>query len=142
LSTKTQRRIYSMTTTTTVPLYVQNVFTDPGWQRYGHNLYFKEVDGKKVGIVGATMSSRDAQYLLNKKEFDRPLNALAAGKIDAAWVVGAGSNGTGQYKYRGGVEIRQFWETVLKDRSTNHGRYGDFWIVEWHELEDEDSRPF
>jgi hypothetical protein len=118
------------------------MLSDPSWQRYGHNLYFKEVDGQKVGVVCATLNHPFSQYALNKAEFERPLKAVGAGKIDAAWVVAARSNDTGQYEYMGAVEAGHLWETVLKNRPARDGRYGGFWILERFDLVNDDDAPF
>jgi hypothetical protein len=133
-----------MTTPATRPVseFLPGVLKDPSWRRLGHNLYFKEVDGKKVGVIAATPARQDYQCLLNRKEFERPLKALTDGRLDAAYVIVAKSNGTGQYEYLGAVEIRRLWETVLKDRPPQYGRYGEFWILDLHELVDDDDLPF
>ena len=88
----------------------------------------------------ATMTSKFDRFALNKIEFDRLLRNLHSGNIDVAVVVAAKLNGFGPqaYEYVGACDA----ETVakrLEGVSPRPGRYGDFWPLELHEIDDDDT---
>jgi len=91
---------------TAVPAFLATMFSDPGWQRVGRYLYFKEIDGQKVGVVLATMSPRWDDFALNKGEYERVLNGKREGRLDQTYMVAAKIDGA-KFEYVGAMEAEE-----------------------------------
>ena len=80
----------------TVPKFFLTMFADRQlWRQCARHLYYGEGEGKKIGVVVATMPPNRDRHALNKLELDRALVGLRNGKIDLAFVVAAKLNGFG-----------------------------------------------
>ena len=125
----------------TVPKYLPTVFADrQRWRQRAKHVYRGEHDGKKIGVVVATMSPKFDRYALNKNELELLLGYLRSGKIDVAFVVAARLNGFGPeaYEYQGAGDA----ETVakrLKGVVAIQGRYGEFYALYLFEIDDDDA---
>ena len=74
----------------TVPALIETIISDlQQWLRCSRSryLYFREIEGKKIGVVFATTSPNFDRLALNKDASDRARVGLRDGKIDEGWVV-------------------------------------------------------
>src|SRR5262245_7358729 len=122
-----------------VPNFVKNIFTDSGWIRISHHLYFYQKDGHKVGAAVATRSHRFENLALNEAETHRVLKALKEGKIDRGYVVAARRDSSGQLTFLNAVTAENFYETSLQNRPTRPGAFGPFWAFPEYEFLGEDA---
>ena len=95
---------------------LRHLFDDPRWRRLsGAKLYFREIDGIRIGAVLATYLQRYNNFALHCPEVERVRHGKAAGKIDQ-------TNGTGQYEHRGYAEADALYEK-LRHRPTINGSF-------------------
>ena len=85
--------------TVTVPECLKNMFSElQQWRQCARCLYYREIDGKKYGVVLATIAPSHNRPAMNKPEIERVLACKRKGKIDEGYVVAARLNGSG-YEY-------------------------------------------
>ena len=117
-----------------VPAFLPKMFAElHRWRQCARYLYYREIEGRKYGVVLATMTPND-RPALNKSELERAPAGKRKGTIDEAYVVVARLNGIG-YEFLGASDA----ETIakrLEGRSTISGKFGDFWTLDIFEIDD------
>jgi hypothetical protein len=119
----------------TVPDFLETMCSElQQWRQCARHLYYREIDGKKYGVVFATIAPNRDRPALNKPELQRALAGKRKGTIDEGYVVFARINGIG-YKYLG-ASPAEIVAAKLEGRSAIAGRYGEFWTLDLFEIDD------
>jgi hypothetical protein len=131
-----------------VPEFLKTMFSELRlWRQCARHLYYREIDGKKYGVVLATISPNHDRPALNKPELLRVLAGKREGKIDEGYVVFARFNGSPQgntgpqgpaagYEYLG-ASLAESVAAKLEGRSAIAGRFGEFWTLDLFEIDDD-----
>jgi hypothetical protein len=122
----------------TEPANLSKMFSDPGWHRISRNLYFRNANGQKFGVVLATVSPGWETLALNQSETERVLNSKRDGRIDRGHIVAAKRDGGGPPTFIAQVDAEEFYQSVLKHRPTKSGAFGPFWVVYEYEFGGDD----
>src|SRR5258705_6348023 len=107
---------------------LNGMFSDPRFARFGRYCYHVEIDGRKIGVVLATMNQGYDSYALNKAEFDRLLAARRDGRLDGAFVVIAKTNGSTTPTYCGEIDAEEL-DSQLRGLTPRSGRFGEFYVL-------------
>ena len=101
---------------------------DPRWHKIGSRLWFGEFDGKKVGVVMATMSNPSFDtFALNVGELNRLKAGKNDGKIDEGLIIAVEVSGTAR-THRGEMTLAD--ATVkLNSIAPLNGRFGAFYSL-------------
>jgi hypothetical protein len=117
----------SETNVGTIPAYLPTMFTDKRFRQIRERIYYAEIDGRKTGVVLATMYPNRDSYALNCAEHEHVRGAKLAGKIDEALVVAVKINSFGTLpEYQCGNFIEAMSTIGLRKIA---GRHGDFWLL-------------
>jgi hypothetical protein len=100
---------------------------DPRFREIDRRLLFGEFDGKRIGVVLATMNPNFDRFALNVNETNRLRAGKAEGKIDEAVVVGVKVNGDTR-TYMGQMPLEEAMEK-LSGIEPRNGRMGAFWSL-------------
>ena len=123
-----------------VPASLPKIFSELGqWRQCARHLYYREMDGKKYGVVLATIAPSRDRPALNKPEIERVLAGKRRGTIDEGYVVAARLNGVG-YEYLG-ASLAEIVAKKLEGRVPLSGRYGEFWTLDLWEIDHDEDRP-
>jgi hypothetical protein len=105
------------------------MFSDARFEQFGKYRYFRELDGRKTGVVVAIMDSRHDTYVVYGIDLRRLVDAVDNGVVDDAKVVAArirtGSKGK---IYGGEIDAIELLH-LLKDEEPRQGKYGDFYVI-------------
>jgi hypothetical protein len=120
------------------PSILSGMFTDPRFRKFDKWCWYGEVEGKKVGVVLATINPGYDNFALNKNDTDRLLAAKRDGQLDEAFLVGASVDASNTPTYCDSKDAETFYEEELKKLRPRPGRYGEFWML----TQFTDNRPF
>ena len=117
---------------TKVPAYLKTMFSDGQWRRIRDRIYYAEIDGKKIGVVLATMSPNRNDYALNRAEYERVINGKREGKVDLAFVVAVRLSGFGKPpEYHSANHIEAVSLTGCRKID---GRWGEFFALQLDDI--------
>jgi hypothetical protein len=110
------------------------MFTDGRWHKRGGYIFNTEIDGKKVGVVAATMSPSYDRFALNKADYEYVHDAKRSGKVDLAFVVAAAFDAGWRLEYRGAGDLERMAAT-LANLDPRGGRNGPFWTLRLDDID-------
>lgn len=108
-----------------------NMFIDPRFKEIEFELWQANVDGVKVGVVGASRGKRHDRYLVSCASYERLIRGLIAKGIDYAFVVAADRKGVWpkyKYTYVNHRPAEELYE-ILKGITQIVGKRGPFWLL-------------